>query len=65
MKVTVNGNPAETSASVVAELVKDHIGASVRVAVVVNGHVVPAAEHASTRLNDGDAVELLIFAGGG
>jgi sulfur carrier protein len=65
MKLIVNGEPVETSAGVVAELVKEQAGASARVAVVVNGQVVPAAGHADARLGEGDRVELLIFAGGG
>jgi thiamine biosynthesis protein ThiS len=61
----LNGQPIETSARVVAELVNEHAGASVRVAVVVNGCVVPAAAQVAAPLNEGDAVEFLIFAGGG
>ena len=65
MKVLVNGEFIETSAATVAALVKERVGASVRVAVVLNGDVVPAACHAAAPLNEGDTVEFLIFAGGG
>ena len=63
MTVIVNGKPTETSAGVVAELVKECAGTSARVAAVLNGRVVPAGEHAA--LKDGDCVDLLTFAGGG
>ncbi|MDR2849477.1 MAG: sulfur carrier protein ThiS [Verrucomicrobiota bacterium] len=65
MTVMINGQPAETSAEVVADFVKEHIGGAARVAVVVNDRVVPSAELAATRLNGGDRVELLTFACGG
>jgi thiamine biosynthesis protein ThiS len=61
----VNGRPTETSAGVLAELVKECADASVRVAVVLNGCVVPADEQAAATLKDGDRVDLLTFAGGG
>lgn len=65
MQLMLNGEPAETSAGSVAELVQERAGTAARVAVVVNDRVVPAAAHAATRLNAGDRVELLTFAGGG
>jgi len=65
MNLMLNGEPVETSAATAAELVREHVGAQGRVAVVVNDVVVPAAAHAATRLNAGDRVEFLIFAGGG
>jgi len=65
MNLMLNGEPAETSALTVAELVREHVGAQGRVAVVLNDAVVPAASQAATRLSAGDRVELLVFAGGG
>ncbi len=65
MQLILNGEPVETSAAFVAELVQQQAGAAARVAVVVNDHVVPVAAHAVARLNAGDRVELLTFAGGG
>jgi len=65
MQLMLNGEPVETAAAVVAELVRERAGRAARVAVVVNDRVVPAAAHAATRLNEGDRVELLSFAGGG
>ena len=65
MNLMLNGEPVETSASTVAELVREQMGASAHVAVVLNDNVVPVAAHVATRLNAGDRVEFLIFAGGG
>lgn len=65
MQLMLNGEPAETTAVFVAQLVQERAGTAARVAVVVNDRVVPAAAHDTTRLNAGDRVELLTFAGGG
>ena len=65
MQLMLNGEPAETTAVFVAELVQERAGTAARVAVVVNDRVVPAAAHAATRLYPGDRVDLLTFAGGG
>ena len=65
MRLYVNGEPVETSATTVAELVKEQAGATARVAVVINDRIVSSATHATTVLNESDRVEFLIFAGGG
>lgn len=65
MNLMLNGEPVETSAATVAELVREQCGASARVAVVLNDHVVPAAAQAATALTANDRVEFLTFAGGG
>lgn len=65
MHVIVNGEPVATTAQVVQELVYEQAGAAAHVAVVLNDCVVPAAAHATMRLNTGDRIELLTFAGGG
>lgn len=65
MLVNVNGEPCETQAVWVADLAREQCGASVRVAVVLNDAVLPAAACATRRLAAGDRIELLTFAGGG
>ena len=65
MHIIVNGEPTKTTAQVVKELVHEQAGATAHVAVVLNDCVVPAAAHATMRLNTGDRIELLTFAGGG
>ena len=65
MQVRVNGESCETEAVFVTDLVHERGADPTRVAVVMNGSVVPAVAHASTRLKEGDSVDLLVFVGGG
>ncbi len=69
--ITLNGEPHEIPAqasapgpSVVALLVQLELGGQ-RVAVEVNGEIVPKAEHERHVLADGDSVEVVTFVGGG
>lgn len=66
MRVIVNGEARELSAGMtIAELI-DMVGANARyVAVEVNLSVVPRGEHASTRIADGDQIEMVTLVGGG
>lgn len=66
MRVTVNGDPAEledglTVAALVAGRAEEHR----RVAVAVNGDVVPRSRWGATPVRDGDAVEVLVAVAGG
>ena len=66
MRVQVNGEPREVAAgsSIVALL--STLGLADRpVAVERNAEIVPRAQHASTQLADGDALEVVQFVGGG
>jgi sulfur carrier protein len=66
MKVTVNGAPDELAdGTTVAELVAQRADDRRRVAVARNGEVVPRSGWETTRLNDGDAVEVLAAVAGG
>ena len=66
MRVTVNGDAAELSDGVtVAELVAARTEEHRRVAVAVNADVVPRSRWDSTRLAEGDAVEVLVAVAGG
>lgn len=66
MKILLNGTPRELPAplSVLALLQAEHL-AERRVAVEVNGEIVPRSRHAEQRLNDGDVVEIVHALGGG
>ncbi|MET0554528.1 MAG: sulfur carrier protein ThiS [Vicinamibacteria bacterium] len=66
MRVTVNGEemllpPGTTVSTLLQKLVLP----TARVAVEHNLRVVPRAEHADLRLNQGDHVEIVTFVGGG
>ncbi|MCC6551903.1 MAG: sulfur carrier protein ThiS [Polyangiaceae bacterium] len=66
MKLTVNGEPREVPAATTVRGLVELLGLTEGpVAVERNGEVVPRAEHASTALGDGDAVEIVHFVGGG
>ena len=66
MKVTVNGVPGEVDDDMtVARLVAERAEDRRRVAVARNGEVVPRSAWETTRLADGDAVEVLAPVAGG
>jgi sulfur carrier protein len=66
VQVTVNGAAADVDEGVtVAALVAVRAGAHHRVAVAVNGEVVPRSRWETTWLIPGDAVEVLAPTAGG
>lgn len=66
MQLSVNGELVELPPeATVADVVADRAHDRRRVAVARNGDVVPRAEWGSTRLVDGDAVEVLTAVAGG
>jgi sulfur carrier protein len=66
MTLTVNGRPEPLPGQgTVSDLVARRGLAPTGVAVAVNGTVVRAADWASTRLRDGDAVEVVTARQGG
>ncbi len=63
MKLKVNGEERELAeGSTVVDLLGQMTGP---VAVERNGEVVPRKEHATTRLAEGDELEIVHFVGGG
>lgn len=66
MQVTVNGEGTELAeGTTVADLVAARSGAHDRVAVALNGDVVPRSSWPGTRLSPGDALEVLAPTAGG
>ena len=66
VQVTVNGVPTDVSeVTSVAALVAAHSDEQRRVAVAVNGDVVPRSQWEATRLATGDRVEVLAPTAGG
>jgi sulfur carrier protein len=64
--ITVNGEPREVAAgTTLAAVVATLTAAGSGVAVAVNGQVVPRGAWPSTRLGDGDRVEVLTAVQGG
>jgi thiamine biosynthesis protein ThiS len=65
MRVVINGDAREIpDGASVSELIV-HLALAGPVAVERNRAIVPRAEHPSTRLNDGDVLEIVHFVGGG
>lgn len=66
MDLTVNGEPATLAPGTrVNELVAACAGGQSRVAVAVNATVVPRSVWATTTLQPGDSVEILVPVAGG
>lgn len=64
--LTVNGEPLEVAhGTTVATLLATMDTAGKRVAVERNGEIVPRSQHATTRLEAGDRLEIVIAVGGG
>ena len=66
MDITLNGEPRTfpTPLTVTALLVAEHL-AERRVAVEVNGEIVPRSRHDARLFADGDRVEIVHALGGG
>jgi thiamine biosynthesis protein ThiS len=66
LEVTVNGSPMRVaSGASVADLLERLKVATPRVAVERNREIVPKARYADTRLEAGDALEVVELVGGG
>ncbi|TYP86530.1 sulfur carrier protein ThiS [Blastococcus xanthinilyticus] len=66
MQVTVNGTTADVADdTTVADVVAERSGGHDRVAVALNGDVVPRSGWAQARLSPGDALEVLAPTAGG
>ncbi|MBQ9545258.1 MAG: sulfur carrier protein ThiS [Clostridia bacterium] len=63
--VKVNGKPADLDGVTIAEALKKFGFDLGRVAVEVNGVLVPKSKHGEHILSDGDSVEAVSFVGGG
>ena len=66
MQIQLNGEPRriESDATITTLLDAEDL-AQRRVAVEVNGEIVPRGRHAEHRLHDGDKVEIVHALGGG
>ncbi|GAA0789574.1 sulfur carrier protein ThiS [Marinobacterium sediminicola] len=66
MQIQVNGDALDVSENVtLAELVDQLELTGKRIAIELNLEIIPRSEHASTRLNAGDQVEIVHAIGGG
>jgi sulfur carrier protein len=66
MQVTVNGAPKDVPAGLSVRGLLDHLAlTSGPVAVEINRAIVPRAKHGERIVNEGDAIEIVHFVGGG
>ncbi len=66
VKVLINGSERDVEAAVTIDRLLQALGLGAgRVAVEVNGTVVPRRAHGQSVLRDGDRVEVVHFVGGG
>lgn len=66
MQALVNGKPTELAdGTTVAELVRELGLADRRIAVELNGEILPRSRHAAQTIASGDALEIVHAIGGG
>lgn len=65
MQIVLNGQPHESSAVTIADLIVALELGEQRIAVEVNGLIVPRSQHAGHALTTGDRVEIIHAVGGG
>ena len=65
LTLTLNGAPARTTAATLADLIVEQGFGGAKVATAVNRTFVPERARATTRLNPGDAIEVVSARQGG
>ena len=66
MKVLVNGENRELSATLTLSQLLDQLGlAGKRIAVEINENIIPKSQHPETTLKEDDKVEIIHAIGGG
>lgn len=66
MRIRYNGEDTTVPEALTVQQLLEHQGiAGRRVAVEVNGEIVPRSRYAERRLGDGDRVEVVFAVGGG
>ncbi len=65
MRITINGQPRETTRSTVAGILQEINLSPERVVVELNRSILPRDRFAETSLSEGDALEIVQFVGGG
>jgi sulfur carrier protein len=66
IEITVNGESHRLDSSLPVSQLLDRLELTgKRLAVELNGEIVPRSQHAATLLNDGDKLEIVVAVGGG
>lgn len=63
--VRINGEELDTAGKTVAQILSESGYDVKRVAVELNGDILPKSKFDSTVIQDGDSVEIVSFVGGG
>jgi sulfur carrier protein len=63
--IRFNGEECIVEANTISELLDKANLKDKKVAVELNKEIIPKALHCSTKLNDGDVIEIVHFVGGG
>lgn len=63
--VKLNGQTADIAGKSIAEIVENFGYNPARVAVELNGNIVPKAKYAETVVKENDTLEIVSFVGGG
>ncbi|HHU94313.1 MAG TPA: sulfur carrier protein ThiS [Alcaligenaceae bacterium] len=65
MQIVLNGEQRDCSAQTVFDLISELGYVGKRIAVELNGEIVPKSQHEATALNNGDQLEIVVAVGGG
>lgn len=66
MNITINGEPRQFSdIQTVSDLLIQLGHQNQRLAVELNGEIVPKSQHGTTEIKNGDTLELVVAVGGG
>lgn len=61
----INGEEISANNLLITEFLSENGYSPERVAVMINGEILPKAEYAKTRISDNDEIEVVGFVGGG
>lgn len=65
MQLTLNGESRSFDVNTVSDLLQELGYEGKRIAVELNGEIVPKSQHSNTALNNGDQLEIVVAVGGG
>lgn len=65
MQIILNGESRNCTAKTILALISELGYVDKRIAIELNGEIVPKSQHATTSLNDGDQLEIVVAVGGG
>ena len=61
----INGEEVNAKNALISDFLAEGGYSAERVAVMINGEILPKADYAKTKIADGDEVEIVGFVGGG